>query len=63
LDEEDVRAFLRGRIASYKIPKRVLFFREEELSFTGSAKIKAQALRALAESRLREADMAAPGVG
>ena len=32
VDERDVRAFLRGRIAAYKIPRRVLFFDEDELS-------------------------------
>jgi len=50
--ESDVRAFLRGRIASYKIPRRVLFFDEDELSLTGNAKIRTSALRELAAARL-----------
>jgi fatty-acyl-CoA synthase len=47
-----VRSFLRGRLASYKIPRRVLFFDEQELSLTGNAKIRAEELRALAMGRL-----------
>jgi fatty-acyl-CoA synthase len=52
LDEDDVREFLRGRVATYKIPRRVLFFDEHELSMTGNAKIRAEELRKLAASRL-----------
>jgi len=52
VDEDDVRNFLRGRIASYKIPRRVLFFDEHELSLTGNAKIRADELRKLATQRL-----------
>jgi fatty-acyl-CoA synthase len=52
VDENDVRGFLRGRLASYKIPRRVLFFDEHELSLTGNAKIRADELRALAVRRL-----------
>jgi fatty-acyl-CoA synthase len=52
VDEDDVRGFLRGRLASYKIPRRVLFFDEHELSLTGNAKIRAEDLRALATARL-----------
>jgi fatty-acyl-CoA synthase len=52
VDEDDVRGFLRGRVASYKIPRRVLFFDEHELSLTGNAKIRADDLRKLAMSRL-----------
>lgn len=52
LDEDDVREFLGGRIATYKIPRRVLFFDERELSLTGNAKIRADELRKLALERL-----------
>jgi fatty-acyl-CoA synthase len=52
VDEDDVRNFLRGRVASYKIPRRVLFFDEDELSLTGNAKIRSDALRKLAMERL-----------
>jgi fatty-acyl-CoA synthase len=52
VSEDQVRGFLRGQIASYKIPRRVLFFREDELSLTANAKIRAGALRQLAAGRL-----------
>lgn len=57
LDEASVREFLRQRLASYKVPRRVLFFREGELSMTGSAKVKANALRELVARRLSAEDM------
>jgi acyl-CoA synthetase (AMP-forming)/AMP-acid ligase II len=57
LDEESLRSFLRGRIASYKIPRRVIFVREADLPLTGNAKMRPEDLRALAASRLAaEAD-------
>jgi fatty-acyl-CoA synthase len=52
VDEGDVRDFLRGRVAAYKIPRRVLFFDEDELSLTGNAKIRGDELRKLAMRRL-----------
>jgi fatty-acyl-CoA synthase len=55
VDEAGVRDFLRGRIASYKIPRHVLFFDESELAMTGSAKIKSEDLRRLAAARLEAA--------
>jgi len=53
-DEEGVRAFAKERLASYKVPRRVLFFREEEFEQTGNAKIKTADLRALAVARLKQ---------
>jgi len=52
VDEDGVRAFLRGRMASYKIPRHVLFFEEHDLVLTGNAKIRAEDLRRLAADRL-----------
>jgi acyl-CoA synthetase (AMP-forming)/AMP-acid ligase II len=52
VDEDEVRGFLRGRLASYKVPRRVLFFDESDLSITGSGKVRGQPLRALALARL-----------
>jgi fatty-acyl-CoA synthase len=54
VDEAGVRDFLRGRIASYKIPRHVLFFDESELAMTGNAKIKSEDLRRLAAARLNQ---------
>jgi fatty-acyl-CoA synthase len=55
IDEAGVRDFLKQNLASYKIPRRVLFVREDELSLTGTAKVKLGELRALAQKKL-EAD-------
>jgi fatty-acyl-CoA synthase len=52
LDEAVVRSFLKERLASYKVPRRVLFVAEEDVLLTGSAKIKAGALRELVSKRL-----------
>ncbi|MFA7602924.1 MAG: AMP-binding protein [Novosphingobium sp.] len=52
LDEEEVRAFARAQLASYKVPRRVLFVCEDELDQTGSAKVKTAELRKLAAARI-----------
>jgi acyl-CoA synthetase (AMP-forming)/AMP-acid ligase II len=52
LDEAAIREFLKTRLASYKVPRRVLFVREDELSLTGSAKVRLSELRELAVKRL-----------
>jgi fatty-acyl-CoA synthase len=52
LDEDAVRAFARQSLASYKVPRRVLFFNEDELELTGTAKIKTADLKALVIKRL-----------
>jgi acyl-CoA synthetase (AMP-forming)/AMP-acid ligase II len=54
VSEADIQSFLRGRLASYKIPRRVLFFQDADLAFTGSAKVRVDALRALAGARLSQ---------
>jgi fatty-acyl-CoA synthase len=53
LEEAPIRDFLKERLASYKVPRRVLFFREDELSMTGNAKVKSSSLRALAAKLLK----------
>jgi fatty-acyl-CoA synthase len=60
LSEEEVRSFTKEQLASYKVPRRVLFFEESELELTGSSKIKTSELRDLAAKRLdKEADSTA----
>src|SRR3546814_526992 len=54
LDERTVRDFAKEKLASYKVPRRVLFFRDEELATTGSSKIKSGELRKLAAQRPAE---------
>ncbi len=53
-DEQAVRRFVREKLASYKTPRRVLFFSEEDLAMTGSAKVKTSELRVLAAKRLEQ---------
>ena len=52
LDEKGVQGFAKESLASYKVPRRVLFFGEDELELTGSAKIKTADLKALVVKRL-----------
>ncbi|MEQ1786799.1 MAG: class I adenylate-forming enzyme family protein [Acidimicrobiales bacterium] len=51
--EADVQAFLRERVASYKVPKRVLFFADGDIPMTGSdTKVRDDRLLALVAARL-----------
>jgi acyl-CoA synthetase (AMP-forming)/AMP-acid ligase II len=51
--EDDIRSFLRERVAAYKVPKRVLFFDDGEIPMTGSAtKVRDEALVAAVSARL-----------
>lgn len=54
VDEAGLRDFLKTKLASYKVPRRVLFLREDDLSLTGSAKVKTSTLREFAAKRLAE---------
>jgi len=50
--EDELRAYLKSRLAAYKIPRRVLFFRADELSYTGNQKVQLQPLEEAAQRRL-----------
>ncbi len=53
--EDDIRSFLRERVASYKVPKRVLFFDDGEIPMTASAtKVRDEALVAAVAARVLE---------
>lgn len=54
LTADEIRSFAKQRLASYKIPRKVLFFAESELETTGTAKVKSTELKALAIKRLAE---------
>jgi acyl-CoA synthetase (AMP-forming)/AMP-acid ligase II len=55
--EDDIRSFLRERVATYKVPKRVLFFDDGEIPMTGSAtKVRDEALLALVHERRANGD-------
>jgi fatty-acyl-CoA synthase len=51
-DGEAIRAFLRERLAAYKVPRRILFFAPGELAYTGNQKIQVGPLREAALARL-----------
>jgi fatty-acyl-CoA synthase len=51
--EAEIQKRLRAHVANYKVPKRVLFFDEEDIPMTANGeKVKTGELRELAESRL-----------
>ena len=52
VEEVAIRDYAKERLASYKVPRRVLFLRDDELTMTGSDKVKTSALRQLAVERL-----------
>ncbi|MET0387798.1 MAG: class I adenylate-forming enzyme family protein [Polyangiales bacterium] len=54
IDEAQVRAFVSKRLSSFKVPRRVLFVEESDLTLTGSNKVKTAPLRALAAQRLAQ---------
>ena len=56
--EADVRDFAKARLASYKVPRRVLVCAGEDLEMTGSAKVRTAALRQLAAERIAGLDAA-----
>ncbi|MEE2677243.1 MAG: class I adenylate-forming enzyme family protein [Myxococcota bacterium] len=52
VDGDEIRGFLRERLAVYKVPRHVLEFRADELSYTGNKKIQVAPLRDAARERL-----------
>ncbi|MFT4025475.1 MAG: class I adenylate-forming enzyme family protein [Novosphingobium sp.] len=52
LSEEAIKAHAKQKLASYKVPRRVLFVAEDDLKTTGTAKIKTADLRKLAADLL-----------
>lgn len=50
--EEDIRVFAREFLATFKVPRRVLFFTEAELPMTGSNKVRRGDLKKLVVQKL-----------
>jgi fatty-acyl-CoA synthase len=50
---EEIRDYLGEWLASYKVPRHVLFFHDDDITLTGSDKIKSAELRELAAQRLQ----------
>jgi acyl-CoA synthetase (AMP-forming)/AMP-acid ligase II len=56
-----LRSFCRGRIASYKIPTRVIFLGADEFPRTSTGKVQKTELRAVIAARLQPS--IPPGTG
>jgi fatty-acyl-CoA synthase len=54
IDEGELIAFLKRDLASFKLPRRVLMFTDEDFAVTGSGKAKASDIREKAAARLKE---------
>ncbi|MFM5931037.1 MAG: class I adenylate-forming enzyme family protein [Novosphingobium sp.] len=52
IDENELVAFLKRDLASFKVPRRVLVFTDEDFAITGSGKPKASDIRDKAVARL-----------
>ncbi len=52
IEEAELRAWLRERLAAYKVPRRVFAFRADELAYTGNQKVQVAPLREAARRRL-----------
>ncbi len=52
INQAALTAHLREKLASFKVPRKFLFFREEEFVLTGNEKIKAADIRNIATARL-----------
>ena len=50
--ESDVITFLKQKIASYKVPRKIVFLDEEELALTGTSKIKSDKLKQIALEKM-----------
>lgn len=62
VDPGALRAFLRERLAVYKVPKHVLCFTESELEFTANQKVQVGPLREAALAKLRAEGVEIEGV-
>lgn len=59
LDEAAIIAHAKASLASFKVPRRVLFFTDDDYALTGNEKIKTSVLRDLAVKRLEAEAQAA----
>jgi fatty-acyl-CoA synthase len=52
VDEDALRTHVRSCLSSYKVPRRILFFEEDEVELTASEKVNLTSLRELVTKRL-----------
>jgi fatty-acyl-CoA synthase len=57
IDAALLTAHLRDRLASFKVPRKLLFFKDEDFALTGNEKIKTADIRLLAATRLEKKDV------
>ncbi len=62
LDESAILAFLKEKLATYKLPRKILMFTEDDLDFTGNQKIQTGKLVDKALARLRDESVEIEGV-
>jgi non-ribosomal peptide synthetase component E (peptide arylation enzyme) len=55
IDDTALTAHLKTQLASFKVPRRILFFTDDEFALTGNEKIKSADVRALAIARIEPA--------
>ncbi|MVF13532.1 acyl--CoA ligase [Ketobacter sp. MCCC 1A13808] len=60
IDTQELSAFLKQKLASFKLPRKVLSFAESDFAMTGNEKAKAKEIKAAATHRLKAAGE--PGV-
>lgn len=54
LADDELRTYARQHLASYKVPRRIVYLNEDELPVTGSAKIRRAELREVVLRKLAE---------
>jgi acyl-CoA synthetase (AMP-forming)/AMP-acid ligase II len=62
LDETAILASIKKKLAAYKLPRKILLFRESDLNFTGNQKIQSGKLIEQALTRLRDEAIEIDGV-
>ena len=56
MTEAELQAFCKASLASYKVPKHILFLAEHEIPRTGTGKVEKPALKRLAQESIRMVD-------
>jgi acyl-CoA synthetase (AMP-forming)/AMP-acid ligase II len=55
IDRDGLVRHLKSKLASFKVPRKILICTDEEFALTGNDKVKSADIRALAASKLRQA--------
>jgi len=53
VQKAEIKDYIHSKLAAYKVPRHILYFSQDELSFTGSDKVQLERLRAIAFEHLR----------